>query len=276
MRAIAIGGFASVGERVGIVTMPRPEPEAGEIRIAVRAAGLNPADWKLAEGWLQPAFTPAFPYALGFDAAGIVESVGAGVTGLAIGARVVAKTAVGRGGAGALADFVTVAAHLACELPDGLDPVEAAALPTAGITAWEALFDSGGLAAGQWLLVNGGAGGTGSYAIALARMAGARIAATAGAANQDYLRALGVDLALDYRRDWIAELRDAVPHGVDLLLDTVGQGVLADPLGSIRDGGALITIGTLVRGEARPSEAAAQARTIRVAIAGCAHRRSSA
>ena len=263
MKAVAITGFAAAGDAIEIVDMPAPEPAAGEVRIAVSAAGINPADWKLAEGWPSAGFTPHFPYALGFDAAGVIEGIDSDVKGLAIGMRVVAKTTVGRGGAGALAGFVTVPAHLVCPLPDALDLIDAAALPTAGITAWEALFDCGALKPGQSILINGGAGGTGSYAIGLARMAGARVFATASAGNLDYLGMLGADLALDYRIDWQARL----PGPIDLLLDTVGQGVIADPLPLIRDGGALVTIGTLVQNEPRPPAGRAAARAIRVLTA---------
>jgi NADPH:quinone reductase-like Zn-dependent oxidoreductase len=127
-------------------------------------------------------------------------------------------------------------------------------LPTAGITAWEALFDTGRLAAGQSVLVNGGGGGTGSFAIQLARDAGARVGATGSPANHNYLRALGAELALDYRREDLTEaVTDHFPGGVDLLIDTVGQGALARPLDAIRDGGAFVTIGTLVADEPRPA-----------------------
>lgn len=266
MKAAVIDGYGGASA-VRIADLAPPMPGPGEIGIAVHAAGLNPADWKLAEGWLASAFTPLFPYALGFDAAGIVSALGDGVTGHWIGDRVVAKTAVGRGGAGGCAGRVTVAAHLACRLPDTLGFAEAAALPTAGITAWEALFEAGRLGKWQSILVHGGAGGTGSVAIQLARMAGARIAATARPANHPYLLALGADCAIDYRDDVPAAIRARFGGQVDLLLDTVGQGTIDRPLAMIRDGGALVVIGTLVANEPRPPADEAQHRRIRVVTA---------
>jgi NADPH2:quinone reductase len=254
MRAVVIDRFggadaARLAEHIAV-----PSPGAGEVLIAVRCAALNPADWKLREGWLRSAFVPDFPYVLGFDAAGIVVAHGEGVSGPAIGARVVAKTAVGRGGAGGLAAYVTVPAYLVCPLPDAVSFEQAATLPTAGITAWEALFDTGRLAVGQSVLINGGGGGTGSFAIQLARSVGARVSATGSPANHDYLRALGAEPTIDYRRDDLAEaVKMHFPGGVDLLIDTVGQGALARPLDCIRDGGAFVTIGTLVAGEPRPA-----------------------
>ncbi|OCC24389.1 hypothetical protein MB02_07350 [Croceicoccus estronivorus] len=267
MRALAITGFNGM-ESVHIVDMGIPALNEGEVRIRVHAAGLNPADWKLAEGWLSPVFTPIFPYALGFDAAGVVEAVGAGVSGIVSGDRVVAKTAVGRGGAGGCAELVTVPGHLVSPLPDGLGFIEAAALPTAGITAWEALFCAGALAPGQSVLVNGGAGGTGSFAVSLGVMAGARVAATARVGNHGYLADLGAALPLDYRwANWKRALWTMFPDGVDVVLDTVGQGVLTDPLDLVRDGGAFVTIGTLVPDEPRPTAAEAARRGIRMVTA---------
>jgi NADPH:quinone reductase-like Zn-dependent oxidoreductase len=266
MKAAVIDGYhGAAAVRIGDV--PPPPVTAGQIGIAVHAAGLNPADWKLAEGWLKDTFTPVFPYALGFDAAGVIVDIGEGVWEHSIGDRVVAKTAVGRGGAGGCVGRVSVAAHLACPLPPDLGFTEAAALPTTGITAWEALFEVGTLRAGETVLINGGAGGTGSIAIQLARMAGARVAATASPANHKYLRTLGAECAIDYREDVGAAARTHFGGGVDLLLDTVGQGALVQPLEMIRNGGVLVVIGTLVADEPRPSTEDARRRNIRVATA---------
>lgn len=275
MKAAVIDGYGGAAA-IRIADLAPPTPRPGEVAIAVHAAGLNPADWKLAEGWLAPALAPAFPYVLGFDAAGIVTAVGDGAAGHAIGDRVVAKTAVGRGGAGGCAGQVTVAAHLACPLPDTLSFAEAAALPTAGITAWEALFDAGALKGEESLLVNGGAGGTGSLAIQLARMAGARVAATASPANHGYLRRLGAEAAIDYRDDIGAAVRSHFGGRVDMLLDTVGQGALRRPLDMIRDGGRLVTISTLVADEPRPAAEEAARRGIVILTATSSREREGA
>ena len=253
MKAVAITGFGGT-DRVRIVDIAAPASGPAMVTIEAHAAGLNPADWKLREGWLSDIFVPDFPFALGFAVAGVVVGCGADVTNLAIGDRVVAKTAVGRGGAGGCAQRVTVPSHLACRIGDGMTFAQAAAIPTAGITAWEALFAVARIAAGQHVFINGGAGGTGSFAIALAHMAGARVAATARTANHRYLEQLGADRAFDYRLpDLVETVRAQCPDGFDLLLDTVGQGALRQPLTLVRDGGAMVTIGTLVRDEPRPT-----------------------
>lgn len=266
MKAIAVTGTGGLDD-VGIVNVVEPQAADGEIAIRVHAAGLNPADWKLAEGWLAQQLQLAYPHVLGFDAAGVVASVGRGVSGFAIGDRVVAKTVVARGGAGALAQVVTVSARTTCKLPATLDFFTAAAVPTAGVTACEALLVAGGLRQGQTVLVNGGAGGTGSFALALARQAGAISAATARVVNHDRVRALGA-IAFDYTHpDWQERFLTRFPGGVDLLLDTVGQGALQHPLMLVRPGGTFVAIGTLAKGEPTPDADLAAARGIYVVTA---------
>jgi NADPH:quinone reductase-like Zn-dependent oxidoreductase len=263
VKAVAITGFGGA-ENVRIVDMPLPVCGPDDVVIEGHAASLNPADWKLREGWLSDVFVPDFPYALGFDVAGGIAACGAGVTHVRVGDRVVAKTAVGRGGGGGLAQRVIVPGHLVRAIDDDLGYAQATTLPTAGITAWEALAHVGELRPGQSVLINGGAGGTGSFAIAIAASLGARVAATARPDNHPYLASLGAELAFDYRRDDLAgAVRAAFGGGVDLLLDTVGRGALAAPLAMVRDGGTMVTIGTLVKGEPRP----APQRSIRVVTA---------
>jgi len=253
VKAVAITGFGGA-DRVRITEMGAPLPGPGMVSIEARAAGLNPADWKLREGWLSDGFVPDFPFALGFDVAGIVIECGPGVANVSVGDRIVAKTAVGRGGAGGCAQLVTVPSHLAWRIDDHISLEQAAAIPTAGITAWEALFAVARIEPGQRVFINGGAGGTGSFAIAIARMAGARVAATARSENHPYLKHLGAEIAFDYRApDLVDIVRAQYPEGFDLLLDTVGQGALRNPLALVRDGGAMVTIGTLVRDEPRPA-----------------------
>ena len=257
MKAVVIDRFGGA-DAVRIADVPRPVPAEGEVLVAMRAASINPADWKLREGWLRAAHEPVFPYVLGFDGAGVVVESGQ---------RVAVKSAVGRGGHGTMAEFATVPAHLAAPLPDTIDFFDAAAVPTAGITAWEMVFEAGRVAPGHRVLVNGGAGGTGSLAVQLARMAGAEVAATAGPENLDYLRSLGA-AAIDYRAGNVeAAVRRLFPNGLDTILDTVGQGALAEPLAMLRGGGRLITVATLVEGEIRPDPSEAERRGIAVVTA---------
>lgn len=266
MKAIVIDRFGGP-EVVRVAEVPMPAVEKGRLQIKVDAAALNPADWKCREGWLERYHKPKFPYVLGFDLVGIVSAAGAGCTGFKVGDRVVAKTEVARGGAGSLAEYTSAPPNLAVHVPAHIATTDAASLPVAGITAWEGL-GVGRLEAGQTVLVNGGAGGCGSFAIQIARMVGARVIATCGPANVDYVRRLGADHVIDYRKeDVAAAVAKICPDGVDLVLDTVGQGVLPQSVNIAKRGGRVVTIGTLVAGEPQPDATVAAARNLTVATA---------
>jgi NADPH:quinone reductase len=276
MKAIVIDRFGGP-EVVRVADVPVPPIEKGRLQIKVDAAGLNPADWKCREGWLQRYHQPAFPYVLGFDLAGTVSGVGEGCEGFKVGDRVVAKTEVARGGAGSFAAFTSVPLHFAVHLPAHISITAAASIPVAGITAWEATFAVGKLEAGQTILVNGGAGGCGSFAIQIACMAGARVIATSGPANLDYVKALGAAHAIDYRSEDVAKaVAKICPEGVDLVLDTVGQGVLPQGVHIAKRGGRVVTIGTLVAGEPQPDAAVAAERNVTVATAMSSREREGA
>ena len=249
MRAMIIERFGGP-EVLRAGEIERPAAKAGEVVVQVAYAGVNPADWKVREGWLASFIQYRFPFVLGFDAAGIVADVGDGVDELRVGDRVVAATNQGLGERGAYAQYVVAAAERVAKLAPAVSLRDAATLPTAGMTAWEAVFDVGGTKAGSRVLVHGGAGGTGSFAIQLARMAGARVAATCGPANLDYVTRLGVERAIDYRAGQVLEtVREWAPEGVDLVVDTVGQGTLLGAPAITRRGGIVAPIATLVPNE---------------------------
>lgn len=274
MRAIAMDRCGGA-EVLRLAELPMPAPGPGEVLIKVAYAGVNPADWKTREGWLAPFFEYRFPFVLGFDAAGVVVKLGEGVSGLVPGQRVVATSKQGLGQWGSYAEYVVAMVDAVAPLAAGLRFAEAAALPTAGITAWEGLFESGHIAAGQKVLVHGGAGGVGSYAIQLARHAGARVAATCGAGNFDYVRGCGAELAIDYRSGRIAEeVATWAPRGVDLVLDTVGQNSLPQAAELARPGGVVAPIATLVAGEPLHDAAAAQRRGVRIVPTMSSYERS--
>jgi NADPH2:quinone reductase len=264
MRAMVIDAFGGP-EVLHMATIEKPLAKPGTVVVEVAYAGVNPADWKAREGWLARYFNYQFPFVVGFDATGLVSEVGEGVTGLSIGDRVVTASNQGKGERGSYAQFVASDRERVVRLPDGISLRDAASLPTAGITAWEAVFDVGNTIAGQHVLINGGAGGTGSFAIQLAKMAGAKVAATCGPGNMDYVRSLGADLAIDYR---VGDVRNAVkewaPGGVDLIVDTVGQGSLLDSIEMIVSGGILAPIGTLIAGEPMPDPARAASLGVRI------------
>jgi len=242
-----------------------PAPRAGEVVIRVAYAAVNPADWKCREGWLAQFFEYKFPFIVGFDAAGVVSAVGEGVTAYKVGDRVVTSSNQGIGDWGTYAEYVRSDIDRVAKLADGLSFATAASIPTAAVTSWEGLFDTGGLKAGQSVLINGGAGGMGSFAIQFAKRAGARVAVTCGPKNLDYVRGMGADLAIDYRSQ---NVLDAVlawaPGGVDLIMDTVGQGTLPDGIAMTKPGGLIAPIGTLIQGEPQFDASEAAARNVRI------------
>jgi len=276
MRAMVIDGFGAA-ENLRPAELPMPAPGPGEVLIKVAYAGVNPADWKCREGWLARYFQYRFPFVLGFDLAGLVVKRGEGANGCAPGDRVVAYSRQGMGEWGSYAEYVVATADAVAQLPAGVRLAEAAALPTAGITAFEGLFESGRVGSGQKVLVHGGAGGVGSYAIQLARHAGAAVAATCSPRNHDYVRGLGAELAIDYRAGRIAEDAAAwAPQGFDLVLDAVGQGSLPQAVELVRAGGVLAPIATLIADEVPHDTARAQQRGVRIVPTISSYERSGA
>lgn len=264
MQAIVLNRFGGP-EVLEPATIDRPRAGRGEVVVRVAYAGVNPADWKAREGWLSRYFNYVFPFVVGFDASGIVAEIGEGVTGLALGDRVVTASNQGKGERGSYAQYVASDRERVVKLPDHVSLRDAATLPTAGITAWEATFDVGGTRAGTRVLVNGGAGGTGGFAVQLAKMAGAEVAATCSPANLEYVRSLGADLAIDYRQGKVREtIANWAPDGLDLVIDTVGQGSLLDSVEMVRLGGIVAPIGTLIADEPLPDPARAAERGVRI------------
>ena len=244
--------------------LPSPEPQSDDILIQVAYAGVNPADWKNRQGLLA-AFRPyVFPYIVGFDAAGIVAATGDNVSTCKVGDRVFTPTNHGQGGQGSYAEFTLANQDRVAHIPDSLSFAEAAALPVAALTAWQALFDRGNLKPGDKILVHGGSGGVGGFAAQFARWAGAEVAATCSTANVDYLHSLGASRIIDYRSEDISNAINAwAPQGLDFLLDAVGASTLPDALDLVRSGGTLASIPTLVDdGDVATAAAAARAREV--------------
>ncbi|MGK5729426.1 NADP-dependent oxidoreductase [Streptomyces sp. URMC 124] len=219
-----------------VIETDRPEPGRGEILVRVRAAGVNPADWKTRErGAFATGAVP--PFTLGFDVAGVVEAVGAGVTVFRPGDEVFGMPRFPYP-AGAYAEYVTAPARHFAPRPHGLDHVRAAALPLASLTAWQALVDTARVRPGQRVLIHAAAGGVGHLAVQIAKARGAYVIATASAAKHDVLRTLGADELVDYRTQDIAStVRD-----VDVVLDSIGGPTWARSLRTLRPGGTLVSI----------------------------------
>lgn len=224
-----------------IAQIPVPEPGPGQVLVRVHACGLNPVDVKTArsgdDAW-------HWPHVLGLDVAGTVEAVGEGaeqaatVPELGVGSRVVLHHDLRRGGG--YADYVVVDACALARIPQGVSAQDAAALPCAAMTAYQALTRLA-LTSGSSFLVTGGAGGVGGYAVQLARHLGTRVIATASAANLNYVRSLGADEVIDYQaQDVVAQVRERTDgRGVDAVLDTVGSRSATDNLRALAFNGAL-------------------------------------
>ena len=223
----------------------RPEPGEGEVLIAVRAAAVNPIEWKQRRG----LSTKQLPAVLGSDVSGVVEVSRA--EGFAEGDAV-----FGFAASGAYAEFATTPARMIANKPAGLSHVQAAAIPVAGLTAWQALFDHGGLQRGQTALVAGAAGGVGHLAVQFAKRAGARVIGTGSARNREFVLGLGADEYVDYIAQDVAE----AVSGVDVAFDTVGGETAQTLLPTVREGGALILIA------AAPPEQAAAERGVRAEV----------
>src|SRR5438105_4618505 len=180
-----------------LLDLPRPQPGPNDLLVKVRAASVNPVDFKIRDGGVKVLIPYEFPLVLGNDLAGDVESVGAGVTRFKPGDAIYARLDKDR--IGAFAEHALVSESACALKPAGLDYVEAASLPLVGLTAWQALIDLGHLARGQKVLIHAGSGGVGTFAIQLAKHLGATVATTASAKNHELVRSLGADLAIDYK-----------------------------------------------------------------------------
>jgi NADPH2:quinone reductase len=224
MRAIVISKFGGP-EVLELRELPKPSAGPGELLVRVIASGTNPVEAKIraAGQWAQLPL----PAVLGYDASGVVEAVGHGVTAFKPGDEVFFTAEIFGNARGTHAEYTVVSAAIVAPKPKELSHVEAAAIPLAGGTAWEAIVRRLDVRPGQTLLIHGGAGGVGSFAVQFARAAGARVIATASAENQDQLRALGADVCLDYRAVNVAEvaLKETDGVGVDAVFDTAGVNI---------------------------------------------------
>lgn len=231
-------------ELLNIGDVPKPRLASGEVLVRVRAAGVNPADWKIRSGLLKSVLPHAFPIIPGWDAAGEIAALGEGVTGYAVGQRVVACAMKMNIQWGTCAEYVAVPAEALAHTPNGLDDAQAASLPVAGLTAWQALVEFARVEAGQTVLVHAAAGGFGSFAVGIARHFGASVIGTCSPANADYVRGLGAETVIDYRRP---DLKDALlaiaPEGVDVVLDAVGGETLNLSYNVVKPGGVLVSLG---------------------------------
>ena len=214
--------------------MPRPVPQHCQVLIQVRAASVNPLDWKIREGWLASMIPLQLPALVGTDMAGVVMATGQGVTDFRIGQDVYGFVGIG---GGAYAEYTTAAIETIAPQPQTLDYVQAASVPLVATTAWQALFEAGGLKEAQTVLIHGGAGGVGTFAVQLAKMKGVHVLVTASGQNVEFVKGLGADEVIDYTTTPF----ETVAHHVDVVLDLIGGETQQRSWGVLKPGGILVS-----------------------------------
>src|SRR5436190_4679521 len=225
------GGF----EVLKYEDVPRPEPQPGEVLIQVRAASINPFDLALREGWLASMIPLQLPAIVGVDVAGVVMATGEEVTDFSVGQNVYGFLSRY---SGAYAEYAVVANETIALQPQTLDYVQAASVPLAATSAWQALFDVGGLKEGQRVLVHGGAGGVGTFAVQLAKLKGAHVLATTSGQNVEYVQSLGADEVIDYSTTPF----ETIAQTVDLVLDLIGGETQQRSWSVLKAGGILVSL----------------------------------
>jgi NADPH:quinone reductase-like Zn-dependent oxidoreductase len=214
----------------------RPEPKEDQILVRVIAAGVNPVDGLIRSGVFARSEQTLSTRVLGGDIAGVVEKVGSKVTKFKQGDPVFAYVSLENNGG--YAQYAVVTEREAAPKPKSVTYVEAAAVPIVALTAWQALIDSGHLKAGQTALIHGGSGGVGSFAIQIAKARGAKVIATASTANQELLKQLGADVAIDYTKQKFED----IAKDVDVVLDSIGRDTLARSYGVVKKGGFIVSL----------------------------------
>ncbi|HEX8351244.1 MAG TPA: NADP-dependent oxidoreductase [Hymenobacter sp.] len=235
MKAFVLTRYGS-NKEIQAADMPEPLVKADDVLIQVKAASVNPVDFKIRDGQLKVVLPLRFPHILGNDAAGVVTRVGAGVKQFKPGDEVYAR--VDKDRMGAFAEYVAVQETAVALKPASCSMEEAAAMPLAALTAWQALLDRGKLQRGQRVLIHAGSGGVGTVAIQLAKHWGAFVATTTSTANVEWVKNLGADLVIDYKK----EAFETVLEEYDLVLDTLGGDALNKSFGVLKAGGKVVSV----------------------------------
>lgn len=245
MKAVAMHAYGGP-EVLKYEDAARPDPATGEVLVRVHAAAVNPVDWKVRAGHLRGFLNYSLPLIPGWDLSGVVDATGAGVTDWKQGDAVYARPDLRRNGA--YAEYIAVRASELGRKPRSIDHVQASAIPLACLTAWQALFDAGGLKAGQRVLIHAAAGGVGTFAVQLAKWKGAHVVGTASERNHAFLRELGADEVIDYTKTNFEE----VVRDVDVVLDTLAGQTRDRSWNVLKKDGILVSI----LGQPSPDDAA--------------------
>jgi alcohol dehydrogenase len=217
-----------------------PTVSSGKVLVIIKAAGVNPADWKIREGGLQQLVSLQFPSTLGHDFSGVIKQVGEGVSpsDFKQGEEVYGQAGVISGGSGAFAEMALANTESIAHKPKRLSHAEAAGLPLVGVSAWQALVENIGLSKGQKILIHGGAGGIGSIAIQLAKYLDADVATTVSINDKQFVQELGADVVIDYKTQTFEDLL----HDYDAVFDTVGGETYRRSFKVIKKGGVIVSM----------------------------------
>ena len=231
MQAVRIHEYGGLDKLV-LDQTPRPHPQADQVLIRVIAAGVNPADWKMREGYYKEFMPLPMPWTPGVDAAGIVEAVGENVTAFEPGESVFGITV------GGYAEYAIAGAADVQVKPKRLTFEEAASVPLGALTAWAAVIEQAKVQKGQRVLIHGGAGGVGIYAVQLAKWKGAHVTATASGQNAEFVKSLGADTVIDYTTTKF----ETMVRDVDVVIDTVGGDLMERSFQVLKPNGIFVTV----------------------------------
>jgi NADPH:quinone reductase-like Zn-dependent oxidoreductase len=242
MRAAVIHEFGGP-EKIRTESLPIPAIQEGEVLVRIKAAGVNPVDTAVREGYYKDRIPHQFPLILGWDLAGIVADIGFSARRFEIGEGVYGYARRPQVRYGTYADYIVLPESYLAHIPQQLSFAEAAGIPLAGLTAYQCLFDAGQLLNGQRVLILGASGGVGSMAIQLAQYEEAVTIGVASAGNHAYMKELGADYTIDYKKGLVGEAVKALfPEGVDLILDCISGDTLQQSLSALKPGGKLVSI----------------------------------
>ena len=216
----------------------KPQAEEGKIVVEVHAAGINPIDWKIRQGYMAQMMPLQFPATMGGDFSGVVTEVGGGVSGLSVGDEVYGQAGVLLGGSGSFAEYALAPAQNVAKKPKNISYEEAAGLPLAGVSATQALLENINLKKGQKILIHGGAGGIGSFAIQLAKYLGAYVYATASAKDTKYVKGLGADNVIDYK----SQKFEDIAKDCDAVFDPIGGETYTRSFDVLKKSGVVVSM----------------------------------
>lgn len=242
MKAVAFDAFGDAGV-LNVKVVPRPDVKAGEVLVRLSHTSVNPVDWKIRLGYLKDMLPHVFPIIPGWDAAGVVEAVGAGVTDYKVGDRVAAYARLPQVHSGTYAEYISLPAEFLAKVDSKISFEQAAGVPLVALTAMQGLSDYTKVKKGDNVLILNGAGGVGSFAVQFARQMGATVTATTGSSNVGYVKSLGADHVIDYSKESISgRAKEIAPNGFDFVFDAIGGESLKTAFDIVKKDAQIVSI----------------------------------